>query len=159
VIVPKNDEWKNVLGVTLNRSDMFLALFSTGGAGHPDNKYDIPGYTITFDVVTIYQILSNRGSCVKIIKIYAKKMTLDIFNNYVELLNEPGSISALNLYLRTNAFILGIDESLYFKLLPKFEYDSDEMSKTVLENYIADTLGQRLNLIDIIRESILLMDE
>jgi hypothetical protein len=159
ITIPKNKKWQNVTGIPLNISDMFLALFASGASDNPQNKFDIEGIKITFDVLTIYQILTNRGSCVKIIQNYAKKMTLDIFNNYIELLNEIGSISSLNLYLQTNAFILGIDESLYFKLLPKFEYDSYNMSKTVLENYIADTLEQRLNLIDIIREIILSIDE
>jgi hypothetical protein len=159
VKIPMNYNWQDVSGIPLKISDMFLSLFATGAAEDPDNKYDISGFTISFDVVTIYQILTDRGSCVSIIKNYAKKLTLEIFDNYIKLLNEPGSIYALNLYLQTNALILGIDESLYFTLLTELDYSSYSMSETVLQNYITDTLEQRLNLINIIRETILSLDK
>jgi hypothetical protein len=159
VTIPKQNEWSDVSGIPLNKSDMFLALFATGNAGYPENKFDNPDFIISFDVMTIYQILTNRGSCVKIIKNYAKNITLAIFNDYITLLNKPSSVHALNLYLQTNAFILGIDESLYFTLLTNFNYISVKMSQTVLQNYIDHTLEQRLNLINIIRETILSLDE
>jgi hypothetical protein len=155
VEITKNNTWKDVSGIALNMGEMFSALFETGAAEEPENKFDISGFTISFDVITIYKILTDRGSCVSIIKNYAKKLTLEIFDNYIKLLNEPGSIYALNLYLQTNAFILGINESLYFTLLTELDYSSYEENDTVLQNYIDHTLEQRLNLIDIIRESIL----
>jgi hypothetical protein len=85
-------------------------------------------------------------------------MTLEMFDYYLTVLDNPSMIHTLNFYLQTNAYILGIDESFYSTLLIKFEYFSDEMRETVLQDYIDKTFDQTLNLIAMIRESILSLD-
>jgi hypothetical protein len=152
----KNGKLREVSGV-LDKKDVF-AIFTTATPWLQVSKFYSPDTEISFDIVTIYEILTNRASCTTIIKNYAKEMTLEIFNNYLTLLDQPTSIHALNIYLKTNAYILGIDESFYSTLLINLDYVSYYMRETVLKNYIDNTFDQRLNLISMIRESILSQD-
>jgi hypothetical protein len=89
-------------------------IFSILTAGTPQGTRGItlsPSSKISFDVLTIYEILTNRGSCINIIKRYARNMTLNIFNDYVLRFNKIETIHMLNLYLASNASVLGLDES------------------------------------------------
>jgi hypothetical protein len=159
VTIPsRNYYWQDVTGTALSKRDMISAVFKRKNFLFVEDKFDNQGFEITCDVVTIYDIFTNRGACVDAIKNYAKKMTLEIFENDVTRLNEPSLIPSLNLYLKTNAFLLGIDESHYPSLLPDFYYFVEEMSEMVLQDYIDNTLKDRLYLIDMIRQNILLMD-
>jgi hypothetical protein len=142
----------------LDKKEVFLSILTHVSSRSQISKFYSPNTEISFDVVTIYEILTNRGSCTTITKNYAKKMTLDIFNRYMALLDRPDSVHAVNLYLQTNAYILGIDESFYSTLLTFINYMPDEMHESVLEDYINKTFDQRLNLIDMIRKTILSLD-
>jgi hypothetical protein len=68
----KNNELLYVSGL-LDKREIFLAIFYEVSALGPLNKIHLPNMEISFDIVTIYQILTNRGSCANVIKNYAKK--------------------------------------------------------------------------------------
>jgi hypothetical protein len=63
---------------------------------------------IIFDVYTTYQILTNRESCVNIIKDYAKQITLQQFNEMIDKLHNT-NYASYTLYLQLNARVLDID--------------------------------------------------
>ena len=111
-----------------------------------------PDYTITFDVVTMYEILTKRGSCVQLIKNYAKNIVLSTFDEYVNVLSRDNAIPLLNVYLYNNAEVFGIAKD-YQPLIQKYaSYLSD------LQTYIANTQSLRDELIKIIREAIINMN-
>jgi hypothetical protein len=139
----------------LTIDNVFLILTDPINSSDPDIFSSKSKYKISFDVLTLYEILTNRGSCVDIIKDYAKKITLKIFDDYVRRLNNVDKIHKLNLYLRINANLLGIDESFYSSLFAQLNYELGVDDKSVVTDYAMATLEQRLNLINLIRDNIL----
>jgi hypothetical protein len=63
---------------------------------------------VTFDVATLYSILTARGKCTQIIKDYAKTFLLKLFADFVDKFQTP-LFSYLRLYIYGNAFVLNID--------------------------------------------------
>ncbi len=101
---------------------------------------------VTFDVLTMYEILTNRGSCIRLINDYAKKIVLTTFNKYTNILSNNNSILMLNFYLYSNAQILGIADN--YKLLEDIPDDMD------FDTYFIETQEPRKNLIKNIEEII-----
>jgi hypothetical protein len=88
------------------------------------NWYGGPENIITFDVVTLYGILSARGNCTQIIKNYARNLVLKMFNNFVDKFKTE-SVQFLRVYLFGNAFALNIDDIDYL-VDNKVNMDNDQ---------------------------------
>ena len=119
------------------------------GVWIPNDPFTHPNFTITFDVITMYEILTFRGSCVQLIKDYSKRVVLEKFNEYVNKFLYKNAITYLNLYLYYNAEALNIADK--YQLLIE-EFLSEERD---LQDYIIDTQELRDELINIIREYII----
>jgi hypothetical protein len=98
----------------------------------------------------MYEILTKRGSCVQLIKEYAKNIVQKTFNKYVNNFSNDKMVPTLNIYLYFNAIVLGISD----------KYEALGQSFTTLlgddlYEYIDDTNVLRKELIDIINDTIL----
>lgn len=103
--------------------------------------------------MTLYKILNNRKSCVRIIKEYAKNVVLDEFEYTIEKFSN--AIHQLNVYLYYNAKCLNMNNE-YINFRKKIILAPE--TQINFSQYINDTLEERGQLIQIIRESIMNMD-
>lgn len=91
---------------------------------------------VYFDVITIYNVYSNRSKCQRIIPNYAHIKTREYFNSIVSLFNVSDKIIHLHLYLIVNAIILRITMPSEFTLPESIHIDD-------YEEYVNDTESTR----------------
>jgi hypothetical protein len=115
---------------------------------------DIVEQNVLLDVLTIYNILTNRATCVRLIKNYAKNITLSIFSNFVRSFVAANNIPTLNLYLYINAEALGINMCNYQPLLASRFFLSSFGQSDMIDCYISETETERINLIHQIEKRI-----
>jgi hypothetical protein len=133
---PKNEEKK------FYNKEQSVNMFQTALLT-VDNWYgDTNKYIVTFDVATLYSILTSRGKCTQMIKNYARNFVLKVFDNFVDKF-QTLSFSHLRVYIYGNAFALKID---YIGDIEKFiSHNAD----------LKNVKSMVLPLIDEIREVIL----
>jgi hypothetical protein len=134
----------------MHLEDLLASLFKIRNPqqGTTTDMYDNDRYYIRFDVLTTYNILTNRSSCVELVKQYAKNLVSDMVNDDLRKLVFEDNIPAVNLYLYMNASILGIDKNYYPKISAQdnayiyLEHD--------IQKYISKTEDERRAILDII---------
>jgi hypothetical protein len=131
---------------TMHLDDLMNNLFITRSIeGTVIDIYDHPDYHIRFDFLTTYNILTNRSSCVKLIKQYAKDTVLGMIDADIRKLVVDDKIPALNLYLYMNARILDINKNY-----PRTNIVANRDIKDNLEEYLSETEYERYAILDII---------
>jgi hypothetical protein len=98
-----------------------------------DGWYGDPKDIVTFDVVTLYSILSARGNCPQMIKNYARNLVLKIFDNFVDKF-ETVSFQLLRVYIFGNAFALNIDEIDSLVGGTANIYDTDNLATRLIDD-------------------------
>jgi hypothetical protein len=129
---------------------LFKALVDI--SGNRVDIYEDPRYYIRFDVLTTYNILTSRSSCVKLVKEYAKEFVLDMINDDIRKLVVKDNIPALNLYLYMNANIFNIDKNYYPRIAVLD--DVDIYGDVEIEQYISETEDERNAIFDIVKSQI-----
>jgi hypothetical protein len=147
---PKQEGSMMILSTRLKQNDIIELPDRKESFAFSDSGYDM---SFTFDVKTIYNILTQRGTCPDIIKDYAKDFTLNMFDDWINKLSYTQGITLINLYLFGNASALGIERN-YYDLGSATNY----MDPNRMERYTNDTEYLRTELIGVIRESILNMN-
>jgi hypothetical protein len=127
------DELLNMLFITLSIR------------GNGVNIYENTGYYIRFDVLTTYNIFTNRSSCVKLIKDYSKDLVLGMIDDDLRKLVVEDKIHALNLYLYMNARIFDIEKNY-----PGINIVTDMEITDNIEQYISETEDERHDIFDAI---------
>jgi hypothetical protein len=104
-----------------NKNDIFK-LVQDQTNYHPKhlNYFGSRHVKITFDLLTLYDILNKRGQCVKIIKGYVRNFILRTFEDFIrDFGSHPKNIPILNFYLYYNANVLNINQC-YTALLESY---------------------------------------
>jgi hypothetical protein len=115
---------------------------------------------VTYDVFTLYNILTQRSKCVEIIKNYARDMVMNIFNYYVNRYYHDETIVILNLYLYGNAIALKLTDMIQHSRTSRYKNLASQFStfESDIEKYITSTQPNRDELINVIRKLIMDMD-
>jgi hypothetical protein len=86
-----------------------VIMFQTALLTVDDGWYgDTHKHIVTFDVASLYSMLTSRGKCTQMIKDYAKNFVLKLFDNFVDKF-QTLLFSYLRVYIYGNAFALKID--------------------------------------------------